>query len=224
MARYGRDYRMDRRYRRDMARTMPGGRRDYRYRERDGRGEWEADIHGEYERDGRRGVKYTGPYGIGGRRYYGRDRAAYPDYDMRSRRDYRHEDYDYDEDDYYRDGRDYAGGEDMRLTDEEMTEWKHALKNSDGTHGEHFTKDKVLDAARKLNIMFDYYTEKDLCMAANMLYSDYGHALKAYIPQDKEAVAYTKMARAFLDDEDAAVRGGEKLALYFDDFVAPELE
>ena len=220
MPRYDRDYR----YRRDMARTRPGGRRDYRYRSRDGRGEWEADIRGEYERDGRRGVKYTGRYGIGGSRYYGRDRAAYPDYDMRGRRDYRHEDYDYDEDDYYRDGRDYADGEDMRLTDEEMTEWKHALKNSDGTRGEHFGKDKILDIARRLNMTFDDYTEKDLCMTANMLYSDVGQAFKAYIPIDKEVVAYTKAARLWLEDEDADMRGSEKLAEYFYTFVEPTLD
>ena len=59
------------------------------------------------------------------------------------------------------------------------------------------------------------YNEKELCLAANMLYSDYAEVLKPFIPREKEAVIYVNMARAFLDDPDAAVQGGEKLAAYY---------
>ena len=60
------------------------------------------------------------------------------------------------------------------------------------------------------------YTEDDLCMAANMLYSDYCEVLKPYISREpeKEADFYVKMAKAFLDDEDAP-DGSAKLAMYY---------
>jgi hypothetical protein len=60
------------------------------------------------------------------------------------------------------------------------------------------------------------YTEDDLCMAANMLYSDYCEVLRPYISREpeKEADFYLRMAKAFLDDEDAP-DGSAKLAMYF---------
>lgn len=74
----------------------------------------------DYERDERRGVRGTGPYGIGGRRYYGgRDRAD-RDYDMNMSRSYDDRDYerggrDYRDMDYERGGRgDHRGGGDYR--------------------------------------------------------------------------------------------------------------
>lgn len=150
----------------------------------------------DYNYDGRRGVKGTGRYGIGGSRYYGRDSRSERDYD-----DYNHE-------------YDYAESEHLRLSKEEMREWKRHLENADGSLGEHFSMEQLQRAAEKIGVTYNGYTEKDLCMVANMLYSDYCEALKAYIPQDKEAIIYTRMARAFLEDEDAP-EGSEKLALYY---------
>ena len=164
-------------YESDYARTMPGGgyRRDYA-------GE-------EYETDGRRGVKYTGPYGIGGRRHYPRrDRAMYDD-------------------------NDYAEGEELKLTKTEMREWKEDLQNADGTHGAHFELPQIEQAAQSLGLQMKNYDIKDLCLAANMLYSDYCAALG--VAKDREAIIYTKMAKAFLDDPDASVKGREKLAAYY---------
>lgn len=167
-------------YESDYARTMPGGgyRRDYA-------GE-------EYEMDGRRGVKYTGPYGIGGRRHYPRrDRAPYD------------EEYDYADDDK------------LKLTKTEMREWKEDLMNADGTHGAHFTQEQIMQAMQALGLQPRGYTEKELCLTANMLYSDYCKVFEQFIPRDKEAMVYVKMAKAFLDDPDASVKGGEKLAAYY---------
>ena len=214
----------------DMARRMMMNRdyrrgRDYRgndyrgdYRGRDyGEGEYRGSMEysGDYGRggrpmpvpgpDGRRGVKGTGRYGIGGSRYYGRDRGMD----------------EYEEDGMYRDyyggmdgNMDYTGHEDMRLTKQDMMEWKRKIKNADGSSGEHFDHKQIADAASKIGIRFDHYDDKELAMTANMLFSDYCDALRAYIPQEKEAIIYTKMARAFLEDEDAP-KGSEKLALYY---------
>ena len=51
-----------------------------------------------------------------------------------------------------------------------------------------------------------------------MLYSDYCEVLKNLVPKDKEDIVYTKMAQAFLEDEDAT-EGSEKLALYYKCYV-----
>lgn len=188
------------------------------------------------EMDGRRGVKGTGRYGIGGSRYYGRDRAYEDDYD----------DYDYDMPDgrrgvkgtgpygiggrlHYRDramydGNDYAGEEEIKLTKKDMREWKENLENADGTDGAHFELPQIEQAAQTLGVQMRGYDIKDLCMAANMLYSDYCKVFEQFIPREKEPMLYTKMAKAFLDDPDASVRGGEKLAAYYFTIVCDDEE
>ena len=203
-----------------MNRTMRRVIMDRRMRDRDyrrggndyGHGRYEGEFRGDYARggrggrsdyaeydddeamyDGRPGVKGTGPYGIGGRRYSGggSDRAGgdYGEYD-------------------------YHGGE-MRLGKHDMMMWKEKMENPDGSYGEHFTSTQIKQAVQSLNVQMNGYNEKELCLAANMLYSDYSEVLKPFIPREKEAVIYVNMARAFLDDPDAAVQGGEKLAAYY---------
>lgn len=187
---YG-EYGMDRRedYRRD-------DRNDYRGDMRSDRGGMYEDhrgsmeYRGEIEHDGRRGVYGTGRYGVGGRDY-GEDRRE----------------------DYRRDYGDY-GEEGMKLTKSDMKRWKKMLKNSDGSTGEHFSEDQLREASRQIGARFEKYDEADLCMAANMLYSDLCDALRPIIPKDKEAVIYAKLAKCWLEDEDGP-QGSEKLALYF---------
>ena len=139
-------------------------------------------------------MKGTGPYGIGGRRYSGgrSDRAGgdYGEYD-------------------------YGHSEGMHLTKRDMMMWKERMENPDGSYGEHFTSTQIKQAVQSLGVQMNGYNEKELCLAANMLYSDYSEVLKPFIPREKEAVIYVNMARAFLDDPDAAVQGGEKLAAYY---------
>ena len=89
------------------------------------------------------------------------------------------------------------------------------MENPDGSYGEHFTSTQIKQAMQSLGVQMNGYNEKELCLAANMLYSDYSEVLKPFIPREKEAVIYVNMARAFLDDPDAAVQGGEKLAAYY---------
>lgn len=145
--------------------------------------------------DGKRGVKGTGRYGIGGSRYYGRDRAS----------------------DMY----DGADGE-MSISEEDMETWKKELKNADGTMGEHFDMNEVQMAMQSLGIQPKDYDMKDLCMTANMLYSDYCDTFKNIIPKDKEVKYYVKMAEDFLDDKDSSVKGKEKLATYYYCIVSEE--
>lgn len=143
-------------------------------------------------------------------------------YDRRSRSDYNYDMY--GTEDYRRDyrnsgRRDYADrydghGPEIELTKQDMMEWKRNLLNADGSTGEHFKFDEIMDVAEKMRLRFRGYTEKDLCMTVNMLYSDYCKVLKSIIPPDKELYIYVAMADAFLNDEDGP-DGSEKLALYY---------
>ena len=78
------------------------------------------------EEDGRRGVKGTGRYGIGGSRYYGRrrDRGSMP---FSVEGDIRYDDYDYDYD-----MADYAGQQQIKLNKKDIQAWKRKMMNADG--------------------------------------------------------------------------------------------
>lgn len=211
-----------------MARRMM----DRRMRERrmggmDGRGRSDrrSGDYARYDRnheDGRRGVKGTGPYGIGGRRYYGRDRAK-GDFGRMDYNDYG--DYGEDYEDYgdygYNDYADYGdysyndyGEPKIRLTKKDIAEWRQKMHNADGSKGAHFDTQKVMGIAERMGIHFNNFSEKEFAITMNMLYSDYCEALKPIIPPDKEDMAYAKMAKAFLEDDDAP-EASEKLALYY---------
>ena len=176
--------------------------RDYErhdYEGRDYRGHME--YRGEIEHDGRREVYDSVRHGAD-RREYGEK------YNDDHRRDYRK---DYKEDESHRD---YGEEKEMRLARSDMKRWKSALKNGDGTVGEHFTADQMHEVSRQIGADFDEYDEADLCMTANMLYSDLCEALHSFIPREKEAMVYAKMAKFWLEDKDGP-RGSEKLALYY---------
>ena len=145
---------------------------------------------------------------------YMRDR-----YDRADSRDYadrRH--YEEDERDYraYRSSNDGHGHEPrLKLPKEDMKRWGEMLRNADGTRGMQFDKRMLMDRIKRMGEP-EGYTEEDLCMAANMLYSDYCAVLESHVSRDpeKEADFYLKMAKAFLEDEDAP-DGSAKLAMYF---------
>lgn len=147
--------------------------------------------------DGKQGVKGTGPYGIGGRLYS------------------RGMDYGYDDQvvDYEMDGHHPSGL--MHLKKKDYLRWEKHLENADGTKGKHFDAEHVKKIAEQIGVKYRGYDEKELCMTANMLYSDYCEVLKNIIPPEKELIAYVKLAVAWLEDPDAPVEGSEKLALYY---------
>lgn len=190
---YGEDYRRGRRRDYDS---------DYDYedgeRRRDRR---DYEDERDYEGDGRRGVKGTGRYGMGGRRYYPR------------RRDYadeREDDYEHDERDY----RDYAEESDLKIKKHDMQKWKKMLKNADGTKGEHFDKEQILPMAEKMGVDFKDYDEHEFVFVTNMMYSDYCEALRNVVTPEREALIYAKLAKAWLEDKDSP-KGSEKLAIYY---------
>lgn len=139
-----------------------------------------------------------------------------------SSRDYGYDEYeeDYmDEPDY--EEYDYHNEKPMRLTKRDMYYWKNNLINADGSKGEHFKYEQIRRVANEMGIRFHDYDEKELCLTANMLYSDYCDVLRTVVSPDKELHIYVALAKAFLEDEDAP-EGSEKLALYYHCIVSAD--
>jgi hypothetical protein len=93
-------------------------------------------------------------------------------------------------------------------------EWEDMLKNADGTKGPHFNMEKVMQAAEKLGIKFNDFSEKEFCLTMNVMYSDYCRSIKKYVSPEDELLMCASMALDFLDDVDAPA-ASEKLTMYF---------
>ena len=78
-----------------------------------------------------------------------------------------------------------------------------------------------MQAAEKLNLKFNEYSEKEFCIVVNMMYSDYCAVVRKYIPPEKELHFYVALAKAWLDDADGP-EPSEKLALYYHCIVSDE--
>ena len=187
---------------------MPKG--DYRRGGRD-----YADYEG---RDMRRGYDrdYERDYGD-----YGRD---YADYDMRGgdygSQDMRGRDYG----DYGMDYgmRDYGEMEYGKMSHKDIEKWKKHMKNKDGTMGEHFKKDQVMQAARQIGVNPEEYGEHIFPLVMNMMYSDYCAVAKKFGLDRPDF--YAELAKAFLNDKDFGGEPEEKVWLYYQCIAAPEQE
>lgn len=167
----------------------------------------EYNYNREYE-DGRQGVKGTGRYGIGGSRYYGRDMAE-DDYNRDYGYGYGVGMFDYDTEDYNYMPRDYAGEMIGKLTNKDIKKWEKHLENADGTTGKKYEVDQIRQVAQQMGIHFDEYSPELLTAITNMMYSDYCKI------HGNDLMAYVKMARAFLDDDDFDGTPEEKAYLYY---------
>ena len=86
--------------------------------------------------------------------------------------------------------------------------WTSHMKNSDGTVGAHWTLEQTQDVAKQRNITCD---PNDFWAVMNMMYSDYCQVAKR---QSVDTPGfYADMAKAFLEDADAA---DGKAYLYWD--------
>jgi hypothetical protein len=145
-------------------------------------------------------------YGRGGRRDYGYDMRG--DYASRGRRDYADYGYDY--------GYDY-GEDSERLTEEELEHWCKKLKGQlDEREKQMFSKEAISQKAKQMGKQMKDFSEKELEVATLMIYTDY----KKSIGQNPDLAI--KLAFDWLTDEDVAVKGGEKLAVYYDCIVEGE--
>lgn len=207
-------------------RGMRGGRG---YDERQGRYEFEG--YGEYD-----GSRYDMRYGD---KTYDRpeyDRGGkYPEYSdeydygydrrMRGREDYgRYDEYR----DYARRRRD-SRGRFMRdrgeydtdyFTKHDIESWKRGMINEDGSRGEHFNKEQVMQYAKQVGVDIQQFGDATFCLAMNMMYSDYCGVAKKF-GFDRPEV-YADLAKAFLDDKDFDGEPEEKLYLYYKCIVEKE--
>ena len=185
----------------DMARRDYGDMRDMHYGERSGNFK-PVEAMG----------YFTGYYGggqdmaRGGRRDYGYDY----NYDMRGGRDYG---YDY--------GYDYAGDYGENLSQEELEHWKKKLmKEVEDKDRQFFTKEHIGQKARQMGAEMKDYTEDELVVATAMVYTDYCKTVKKYVGNNMDI--FIELAKDWLEDKDSSVKGGEKLAVYYDCVIEGE--
>lgn len=142
--------------------------------------------------DERRGVKGTGRR----RRRRRRDRAS-------------------DSNDF-NDFADFGGNSgEMKLSRRDKAKWMKNLESDSGEQGPHFDADEIRKVAEQMNIDYDGYSPSDICVVANMLYSDIGSAFTAFIPKDKEIYCWLVAAKKWLEDNDSNLEGAEKLMAYY---------
>lgn len=96
----------------------------------------------------------------------------------------------------------------QHLTHDEAEEWCDSMVNADGTKGCHWTLEQTQDVAKQRGITCD---PNDFWAVMNMMYSDYCQVAKR---QSVDTPGfYADMAKAFLEDADAA---DGKAYLYWD--------
>ena len=122
---------------------------------------------------------------------------------------------------YSRMGYDYAGDYGEKLSKEELEHWKKKLlKEVEEKDKQFFESQMIPQKARQMGIQMKDYNEEELCVATLMVYTDYCKTLKPLAGANMDI--YVKLARDWLEDEDSAVKGGEKLAIYYDCIIAGE--
>ena len=156
---------------------------------------------------------FEGYYGMPNQQDYGYVRRDYEydrgyDYAPRGYRGYSDYGYDY--------GYDYGEGSE-RLSEKELEHWCKRLKEQlDDREKQMFSKEMISQKARQMGKSMEDFSEKELEVATLMIYTDY----KNSIGQNPDLAI--KLAFDWLTDKDVAVKGGEKLAVYYDCIVEGE--
>lgn len=155
-----------------------------------------------YEQPSRRDMGSYYPFNVAGQ--FGRYDGHYP---MPMMHDYRR-DYNYDT----------VGDYGETLSKDELKSWnKKLMREIDDKEKSFFTKENISHKAEQMGINMHGFNEEELATATLMMYTDYSKALKPYLGSNMDI--YIAMAKEFLVDPDASVKGGEKLAVYHDCIV-----
>ena len=125
---------------------------------------------------------------------------------------------------YGRGGRDYGydygydyGDYGETLTEEELEKWCKKLKGElDEREKQMFSKEVISQKAKSMGKSMEGFGEKELEVTTLMVYTDY----KNTIGSNPDLAI--KMAFDWLNDKDVAVKGAEKLAVYYDCIVEGE--
>lgn len=144
----------------------------------------------------------------GAKEDYGYD-MGYKNYNMRGGRDYgypmrepHYPPYDYGYDDY--------GDYGETLSEKELEHWCEKLKKHlDDQEKQMFHKDMIAQKAKQMGGQMKNFGEKEVEVVTLMLYDDYKKTL------GRSPDVYIKLAFDWLNDEDAELKGAEKLATYY---------
>lgn len=118
--------------------------------------------------------------------------------------------YDYNYQDYG-----YYGDYGKNLSHEELEQWKSMLmRQVDDKDRQTFDINAVTQKAKQMGVQMHNFNEEELVVAMLIVYTDYGKILKQYVGNNMDI--YIHLGAAFLNDEDSAVKGSEKLSVYYD--------
>lgn len=109
---------------------------------------------------------------------------------------------------------DYASGSPY-LTEYELDEWsKRLLHSIDEKYKDTLKKEHIIKEAEEVGVHFDQFTKDEFYVTVLMMYTDYCKTLGT-----ANFDVYLKLAKDWLVDDDIAVKGSEKLAVYHDKIV-----
>lgn len=155
-----------------------------------------------YDRGHYDGAEYR-PIEIMGRfgGYYSMDESDY------RRGDYNR--YDYNRyNDYGGYGMDYAENDDLKYYEKKL------LSQLDEKQKMMLKKEEVIKKAEQNNVRFEDYDEEEFYIVVLMMVTDFGKTLGSSNPD-----TYIKMAKNWLEDDDASLKYGDKLYEYLDRIV-----
>ena len=157
---------------------------------------------------------FEGYYGMPNQEYSRRDRGMDYGYDMA--RGGRNNDYGYMPYPHYppMDFGYPVGDFGETLSEKELEHWCGKLKNQlDDQEKQMFNKEMISQKARQMGLQMQGFGEKELEVATLMVYTDYKNTI------GKNPDMAIKLAYDWLTDKDVAVKGAEKLAVYYDEIV-----
>lgn len=203
----------------DYGQDMARGMRDGRGRVRSDYGEYDMNDDSDYRggmdghhqaMGGYRPIEamgyFNGYYGMPEEDYARGSRMDYG-YDMRGRG--RMRDYGYYGDDY--------GDYGETLSEKELEEWnKKLFEQLDEREKQMFSKDAIMQRIHQMGKSMEGFGEKELYTATLAMYTDHKHS----IGQNPDLAV--KLGYDFLSDKDVAVKGAQKLAVYYDCIVEGE--
>lgn len=148
----------------------------------------------EHHREHSRPMEYE-MYGVGGMR---------PMYDGTDYARGRGRDYDY--------GYDYASEDMEKEWHEELEKWCKKLKKHDIFN---MPKEQIIQKARDMGVKFHDYNEEEFVTTYYMMISDYKNV-------SNDPHFYLVLAKQFLEDDDTALKGSDKLCAYYYEIVKGE--
>lgn len=100
------------------------------------------------------------------------------------------------------------------LSEKELEHWKHKLMSQlDEQEKQMFSHEMLMQRIKQIGRPMEGFSEKELCVATLMVYTDYKQDI------GKNVDLAIKLAYDWLADKDVAVKGAEKLAVYYDEIV-----